>query len=486
MACHSRSCAPLALICALLVVGGLPAARAAPTACAAGAAALLTNGYFDGARVDSLRDQLVAATMANDAYPWARTFGFSIIDVVQGLTREQTARYQAAFAAKYAALGATSVAFADYYSPDAFVAGHAAVIGTPSAVFVVFRGTADLGQGWTSADIRPVSHSVLGATVQLYQAPYRSTMGVWPEVSRLVAAAAAAATGAPGGAPPRVYLTGHSLGGASACLTGLLLKEAGYAIGGVFAFGPYKLGTSCGAGEECWVSVYDRHLGPVTWAWWNNQDPIPALLDSALGTSFAESAWGHVPSDRGWIRVVGDQCLRASGTRLTEVCPPEIDAADGAADGVCSRPFVEAHLPWVYLQKVARCALLQSPREGDAARVDACGRAAVWEVLLGLPAPSGAAAASAAVLGRLSELAAPASAAQLSQLAALQRSTSAQTAAWRAVSAAAGVPVAPAGVPVMPGGAVPGRPEARKARNASAAPAPAARPAPAVRPPAAG
>lgn len=132
-----------------------------------------------------------------------------------------------------------------------------------------------------------------------------------------------------------------------------------------------------------------------------------ALLDSALGTRFSSSAWSHVPRGRGWVRVVGDTCALAGAGPLNDVCPPEVDAADGAADGTCSRPLVEAHLPWVYLQKVARCALLTGPSgsltygsaggggsgDMDAARVDACGAGSVWERLLGLPAPRPGAAA---------------------------------------------------------------------------------------------
>lgn len=112
---------------------------AAPTACASGAAMLLTNGYFRQSDPSHMHNQLVAATLANDAYPWTRGFGFSVIDVVDGLNAEQVARYQSAFTAKYLALGATSVSFQTFYSKDGAYAGHSAVIGTPTAVFLVFR-----------------------------------------------------------------------------------------------------------------------------------------------------------------------------------------------------------------------------------------------------------------------------------------------------------------------------------------------------------
>jgi pimeloyl-ACP methyl ester carboxylesterase len=137
---------------------------------------------------------------------------------------------------------------------------------------MIRRGTADLGQGWSTAKISAVPRVVFNETLQLYQAPYHSVMGLWPSVAVAVDTALAA-TANPAAA--RVWVTGHSLGGASACLAALLLAERGTRIGGVYAFGPYKVGNSCGADTACWASVYDRVLADVTWAWWNNQDPVP-------------------------------------------------------------------------------------------------------------------------------------------------------------------------------------------------------------------
>ena len=60
-------------------------------------------------------------------------------------------------------------------------------------------------------------------------------------------------------------------GGASSGLAALLLKEQGYNVGAVYAFSPYKMGTTCKTDEMCWSTVYKRHLGNVTWTFWNNQ-----------------------------------------------------------------------------------------------------------------------------------------------------------------------------------------------------------------------
>jgi hypothetical protein len=80
-----------------------------------------------------------------------------------------------------------------------------------------------------------------------------------------------------------------------------------------------------------------------------------------------------------------------------EACPPEVDAADGKADGLCPSLFGD-HLPWNILIRVAHCALLQEPpappanarvaaRSKESLRVTACSTSSVWNILLGLPPP---------------------------------------------------------------------------------------------------
>lgn len=185
---------------------------------------------------------------------------------------------------------------------------------------------------------------------------------------------------------------GHSLGGASSFLGALLLAEQGYTIGGVWGFEPYKVGTTCAPSEDCWVSVYDRLLGDVSYMIWNNQDPIPLLVDAYYQTSFNASEFGHVPRDRHLLRIAGDEChfVDGPGAELAQECPAEVDAADGAADGVCRNSF-DDHMPWVVQKRIAHCALITGPRAGpvsaSAMRVDGCTRNGVWGGLLGLEAP---------------------------------------------------------------------------------------------------
>lgn len=141
------------------------------------------------------------------------------------------------------------------------------------------RGTADLGQVQITGQFETRPLTVYGSPLQVYYPVYASFTGLWvkllPAVKRAIAA-----TDSPSSAS--VYLTGHSLGAASACLAALVLQEQGYKIGGVWAFDPFKAGTTCSPNEECWVSVYDRHLADVTYAWWNNQDPVSNSAAAAV------------------------------------------------------------------------------------------------------------------------------------------------------------------------------------------------------------
>lgn len=61
----------------------------ASSSCSQSSQYLLTNGYMNMADTYDMHNMLVAATMANDAYPFARQFGFNMIDVVQGLRPDQ-------------------------------------------------------------------------------------------------------------------------------------------------------------------------------------------------------------------------------------------------------------------------------------------------------------------------------------------------------------------------------------------------------------
>eukprot|EP00882_Tetradesmus_deserticola_P000879 GHRQ01000953.1.p1 GENE.GHRQ01000953.1~~GHRQ01000953.1.p1 ORF type:complete len:422 (+),score=139.23 GHRQ01000953.1:406-1671(+) len=402
LGCNGSHASPAAALGrrALLAPGSLDA----PSAACNGmdSKQLLSNGYFNKADPSDMHNMLLMATLANDAYPSSKRFNMHLLDVADGLDEQQTAHYQRMFSEKYSELGATSIQFLDYYeAPGVALTGaaaHAVVLSTPKDVFVVIRGTADAGQAIITGQFRTEKWTVFGTPLDIYYAPYASfVVGLWPKLL-LAVKRAVAATDSPSTAS--VYITGHSLGAASAYMAGLGLKEAGFGVAGVYAFDPYAVGHACDPGQQCWVSLYEQHLRDVTYSWWNNQDPIPQLLEFHFKGTPNATSFGHVPRDgRNWFRVVGNQCLPAHNSRLMEACPPQVDAADGKADGVCPSPF-DDHMPWTVLARVAHCALLQAPppppanarlalRSQERLRLASCCSSSVWGLLLGLPAPGG-------------------------------------------------------------------------------------------------
>lgn len=375
---------------ALLAAG---AEEGTSSACSIQSTKMLTNGFFkvDPAGLPSWNNFLLMMTMAADAYPWSRQYGFQLTDVVDGLSHQQTAKFQRIFREKYTRLGASSIQFIDYYSQDLRNAGHAIVLGVPDQVFVIFRGTADIGQFFSSGNFNKMPWRIFGTDMQLYYAGQTSVRGLWPGLQKAVRAAVAQTRNP---ASTKLYIGGHSLGGASSGLAALLLKEQGYNIGAVYAFSPYKMGTTCKAEESCWSTVYERHLGAITYTFWNNQDFVPqlpsALYNAYLKTAPVPGEWVHVPRNAShFIRIVGDKCVPAIGKHsdLVNDCPPLVDAADGKQDGICQNQLGD-HLPWNIYRRVAHCALLATPAAGAGnLRVDSCGRNAVWSALLGLQPP---------------------------------------------------------------------------------------------------
>jgi hypothetical protein len=69
----------------------------------------------------------------------------------------------------------------------------------------------------------------------------------------------------------RIYVTGHSLGGAKAMVCALNLHQAGFPIAGVHVFGCPRVG------NDDWAELYDANLRDVTFRWEAQGDPVPWL-----------------------------------------------------------------------------------------------------------------------------------------------------------------------------------------------------------------
>jgi hypothetical protein len=182
------------------------------------------------------------AALASDAYP-------STLLGDRGATNAKydVSEYLATLRARWGALGARRVEVVDDASRR--LEAHAVVAATATDVVIAFRGTST-PEGWAAnARISPwrlnTAGEGAGGPLQVHGGFLESFAAVYPRV----ADAAAAALGSlddPGSA--RVFLTGHSLGGAHAMLTALALADGGARIGGVWTFGAPKVGKVRGLG----------------------------------------------------------------------------------------------------------------------------------------------------------------------------------------------------------------------------------------------
>ncbi len=78
-------------------------------------------------------------------------------------------------------------------------------------------------------------------------------------------------------ADPKVYITGHSLGGALAILCALEFHRQGLPVAGVFTFGQPRVG------NKTFAVIYNEALKDVTFAMVNEGDPVPLLPTLLMG-----------------------------------------------------------------------------------------------------------------------------------------------------------------------------------------------------------
>ncbi|MCA9560514.1 MAG: lipase family protein [Myxococcales bacterium] len=103
----------------------------------------------------------------------------------------------------------------------------------------------------------------------------------------------------------KLYLTGHSLGGAVAALLAYDLQvNRGVQVDGVMTFGAPRVG------GQGWASKYDRVLKTRTWRWINRHDPVP-----------------HVPSGNKWKHVGKRHIVRKRTIHFDAGSTPDADFA---------------------------------------------------------------------------------------------------------------------------------------------------------------
>jgi triacylglycerol lipase len=155
-------------------------------------------------------------------------------------SKDSGPRYESSVRSRWTALGAASVAFAD----DDDTGGHAVIAATTSDVFVAFRGTSSTA-GWAAnahvAQFKITSgKGGAGPVMQVHGGFLASFAAIYPRVGTEVAKALEGTVADPTAA--RVFITGHSLGGAHAALAALALAGNGARVGGVWTYAAPKTG----------------------------------------------------------------------------------------------------------------------------------------------------------------------------------------------------------------------------------------------------
>ena len=142
-----------------------------------------------------------------------------------------------------------------------------------NAIFVVFRGstTGAAGQDWwdNNLDVRPRVIPAWGAGVVMHQGFTEATEVAYPFVTSRLALHLAQSN-------RKVWITGHSLGGAMATITAFRLKQENVLT-------PHRLVTfgAPKVGNDYWRQAFEAK-GISTQRWNREGDPAPTILPSGL------------------------------------------------------------------------------------------------------------------------------------------------------------------------------------------------------------
>jgi len=126
-----------------------------------------------------------------------------------------------------------------------------------SDLSVAFRGTADLRNWLTDLDCELTRVG----SCRVHRGFYAAMKAVEPDLTASLAPAQDA----------RLWVTGHSLGGALAMLWALRAAQSGYDIAGVYTFGQPR------AGDAAFSRLYDSRLKIRTWRSVHAEDVVPRM-----------------------------------------------------------------------------------------------------------------------------------------------------------------------------------------------------------------
>ena len=137
-----------------------------------------------------------------------------------------------------------------------------------NALFIAFRGStitpADLGQDWldNNLDFLPRPKPDWGRGVVMHDGFLDAAKIVFDRVANIVRAHAG---------KRKVWITGHSLGGAVAVLNAFELERRRLSVGGVYTFGAPPVG------NKAWHDVYQKAV-PNTHRWSVQNDPVTSMM----------------------------------------------------------------------------------------------------------------------------------------------------------------------------------------------------------------
>jgi len=240
--------------------------------------------------------------------------------------------------------GYMSVSFVDRFRELSLTKGprvvHAYILGTSTAVYIVFRGTDTVTGALLDEDSGQEDLTAFGVTAKVHGGFLLSLtdtdLPVYDDdtlisnsaYTDIVSALTTAAQGVvkQGGATSiskvPVLLFGHSLGASQAALTAYMLKNTGsWTITGVYAYGFPQ------TGDGTWASTYNSKLGSVTFRWWNNQDPVPLLPNNqSVITNTNGDTWFQVSTLYRIYNITSDvpTCGVPSGTYAE--CPTQTNS----------------------------------------------------------------------------------------------------------------------------------------------------------------
>eukprot|EP00877_Chromochloris_zofingiensis_P007187 jgi/Chrzof1/2721/Cz11g26150.t1 len=214
---------------------------------------------------------------------------------------------------------------------------------TDGIIFVVIRGT-DAQMDAANNDIAAYRAAFFGSTVTVHRGFYYRTyhVNLWSPIKAFLDAQIPLA-----GAAAKVVIVGHSRGGAQALYCAMNYATAknnsiaDSKLFAVYTFGAPRAGNTCGDNEVCWVTLYNRSLGNMTYSYWRQLDGVPTLPPflPLLGIRYGQT---------GSIYRVWNGQVYAPGADMNRECP--------VPSGRCDWSRTD-HEPVSYLTELAQCQL---------------------------------------------------------------------------------------------------------------------------------